>query len=148
MFHQEINKGQTTTELVSSLDPIIGKIICISRVHLSQFDAMINNDGSNNDEAGSLTFDGDSDGGAAVSIHNLPQLLTIWECPEMNLVTREEEGKVVSGWSCGYCPRPAQGPPKFHKHINATKAHAHVLKMKGTRTGTGMRTGRWVWGQI
>ena len=68
-------------------------------------------------------FDGDSDGGTA---------LTIWECPEMNLVTHEEEeGKVVSGWSCVYCPYPARGPPKFHKHINATKALAHVLIMKG-----------------
>ena len=69
-------------------------------------------------------FDGDSDGGTA---------LTIWECPEMNLVTHEEEeGKVVSGWSCVYCPYPARGPPKFHKHINATnKALAHVLKLKG-----------------
>ncbi len=62
--------------------------------------------------------EGDLDCNKAFSTLSLPKLLTIWEYPLMNLATCEmEEGKVVCGWSCGYCPHPARGPPKFHKHI-------------------------------
>ena len=50
----------------------------------------------------------------------------------MNWATREEEdGKISHGWTCGYCPMPARGPPKFRMHINATKALCHVLRLKG-----------------
>jgi hypothetical protein len=43
----------------------------------------------------------------------------------------EDNGSVSNGWTCGYCPMPARGPPHFHKHMNASKALAHVLRIKG-----------------
>jgi hypothetical protein len=61
-----------------------------------------------------------------------PVLVTIWDCPLMNVVAREDAevgGKYVSGWTCGHCPHPTQGPLYMFKHVNATKALHHVLKM-------------------
>jgi hypothetical protein len=34
-------------------------------------------------------------------------LTPIWDCPQMNLATREvEDGKIIAGWTCGNCPQP------------------------------------------
>ena len=62
----------------------------------------------------------------------LPPLNNIWECPQINMSSREgDNGSFFNGWTCSYCPMPARGPPHFFKHLNASKALAHVLKIKG-----------------
>jgi hypothetical protein len=41
-------------------------------------------------------------------------------------------GKNIGGWTCAYCPCPGNvGGYVFRKSANATKALAHVLKIKG-----------------
>ena len=46
-------------------------------------------------------------------------------------VCDEDNGVHSNGWTCGHCPMSARGPPHFHKHVNASKALAHLLKLKG-----------------
>jgi hypothetical protein len=41
-------------------------------------------------------------------------------------------GKNIGGWTCAYCPCPGNvAGYVFRKSVNATKALAHVLKIKG-----------------
>jgi hypothetical protein len=43
----------------------------------------------------------------------------------------DNDGKVISGWRCGYCPVPGGvGDAPFFKYPNATKALSH-LSSKG-----------------
>ena len=50
---------------------------------------------------------------------------SVWDC-------EDEFGKLISGWTCAYCPRPGNvGGYVFRKSVNATKALAHVLKLAG-----------------
>ena len=38
-----------------------------------------------------------------------------------------DDGKIILGWCCGYCPIPSGlGPPPFFKYRNATKALSHL----------------------
>ena len=47
-------------------------------------------------------------------------------------VREEDNGVHSNGWTCGHCPSmPARRPPHFHKYVNASKALAHVLRLKG-----------------
>ena len=48
----------------------------------------------------------------------------------INHATVNNDGKSVSGWTCGWCPSE-DGTPQFFKSVNATKALCHVLKVKG-----------------
>jgi len=133
LLRQERNKGQTTE--AGSLDPVIGKIICAAPPPTckSYFDAMRDKEGSNDESAPVGEGDSDCDEASSIAFFNPPDLLNIWECPLMNMTQVEiEEGVWISGWSCGHFPaRPVRGAPKFFKHINATKALAHILRMKG-----------------
>ena len=92
---------------------------------------MSGNIGGLNKDSGSIVDL--EDAGTDVSISEaLEPLSTIWECPEMNLTSREVTDSVfVSGWTCGHCPCPPQGAANFFKHQNATKALHHVLKNPG-----------------
>jgi hypothetical protein len=57
----------------------------------------------------------------------------IWDCKHLCIKTQEDEfGKIVSGWTCDYCPCPGNvGGYVFRRSINAPKVLAHVLKMAG-----------------
>jgi hypothetical protein len=51
-------------------------------------------------------------------------LKIIWVCPKINKVSVElENGKIQSGWRCGWC----QSGDQMFKTAHATKALAHVL---------------------
>ena len=114
MFRQERNKGQTTAALAGSLDPVIGKIICAAPAptHTYYFDAMSDNEGTNDESAPVGGGDSECDESSSTAFFNLPDLLTIWECPLMNMTQVEiGEGLSISECSCGHCPRPAGGAP-------------------------------------
>jgi len=113
-------------------DPIIGLTVVITTAAAACTMNNIPEGGlfaSDNEE-----YDGSPqhDSASAPIEAKFPPLLTIWECPLMNLEAREdpdEEGKYVNGWTCGHCPRPTCGVANnFFKHANATKALHHVLK--------------------
>ena len=140
MFHRRNNKAhQPIASAVdnrgndlfntSRIDPIIGKIIStVSTMCSPHLEAMSVNEGVSGDDDDELSCSAFGMGGTGA----LPTLNNIWECPQMNMSTREEANGVFSnGWTCGYCPMPARGPPHFHKHLNASKALAHVLRIKG-----------------
>jgi len=113
----------------SRIDPLIGKIISTVSTS-SRLEAM-----SVDDEG----FAGDGDDSCVSSFADtmlpngpLPSLINIWECPQINMSSREgDDGSLIHGWTCNYCPMPARGPSHFFKHLNATKALAHVLRIKG-----------------
>ena len=122
------NRGDSLSD-TSRVDPLVGKVIlctvctaCSS--HLEAMSGDESTDGKGGVESVS-SFEGTAGGG-------LPVLNNIWECPLINMSVREEDNGVHSnGWTCGHCPMPARGPPHFHKYLNASKALAHVLKLKG-----------------
>ncbi len=67
---------------------------------------------------------------------------SIWECPGITLHEMEHsDGKVITGWHCGYCPVPSGvGGAPFFKYRNATKALSHlsskgndIISCKGTQ---------------
>ncbi len=81
------NKGQTTAALAGSLDPVIGMIMCAAHAptRTSYFDAMSANKGSNDESAPVGEGDLDCDEASSTAFFNIPDLLTIWECPLMNM---------------------------------------------------------------
>ena len=66
------------------------------------------------------------------SSDSLPPLSfkTIWDCPGITLdEIANNDGTVILGWRCGYCPRPGLGlvgGAPFYKYRNATKALSHL----------------------
>ena len=126
------NRGDSLSD-TSCVDPLVGKVICtVCTVCSSHLEAM-SGDESTDSKGGPLesvsSFEDTLIGMAGGA---LPVLNNIWECPLINMSVREEDNGVHSnGWTCGHCPMPARGPPHFHKHVNASKALAHVLKLKG-----------------
>jgi hypothetical protein len=58
---------------------------------------------------------------------------SICECKYLCIKTQEDQfGKLISGWTCAYCPRPGNvGGYVFQKSVKATKALAHILKLAG-----------------
>jgi hypothetical protein len=91
--------------LAGSLDPVIGNIICAAPATActSYSDEMRVNEGSNDDLSAPMGEGySDCDEASSTVFFNLPDLLTIWECPLMNLAQVEiGEGVSISGWSCG-----------------------------------------------
>ena len=63
----------------------------------------------------------------------LTQLTSIWDCGKLNKVTIDgKDGKSVPAWTCMWCPLKANGQAEDpFRHMNATKALAHVLKKPG-----------------
>ncbi len=44
---------------------------------------------------------------------NFPTLITICDCPLINIVACQDpevEGKYISGWTCGHCPLLEKNP--------------------------------------
>ena len=70
---------------------------------------------------------------SANNVVALKPMNSVWDCEHLCVKTQEDEfGKLISGWTCAYCPRPGNvGGYVFRKSVNATKALAHVLKLKG-----------------
>ena len=67
------------------------------------------------------------------NVATVKSMNNIWDCKHLCIKTQEDEfGKIVSGWTCDYCPCPGNvGGYVFRRSVNATKALAHVLKMAG-----------------
>jgi len=111
-------------KVLSDPDPLLGIIIKFK--HPIMVDG--NDDGSDNSEEGSIP------GYSQESSDSLPPLCfrTIWDCPGITLDQIENsDGKVITGWRCGYCPIPGGlGSAPFFKYRNATKALSH-LSSKG-----------------
>ena len=124
------NRGDSLSN-TSHVDPLVGKVICtVCTACSSHLEAM------SGDELESVSSFEDTLMGTAGGA--LPVLNNIWECPMINMSVREEDDGVhTNGWTCGHCPMPARGPPHFHKHVNASKALAHVLRLKGQSVGLG-----------
>jgi hypothetical protein len=64
---------------------------------------------------------------------SLKPMNSIWDCEYLCIMMQEDNfGKNIGGWTCAYCPHPGDvGGYVIRKSINATKALAHVLKIKG-----------------
>ncbi len=77
--------------------------------------------------------DDESEDELADNVAAVKPLRSIWDCKHLCIKTREDEfGKLMSGWTCAYCPRSGNvGAYVFRKTVNATKALAHVLKFAG-----------------
>ena len=114
----------------SRIDPLIGKIISTVTTS-SHLEAMsVDDEGFAGDGDDSVSSFADTMLGTPNG--TLPPLSNIWECPQINMGSREgDNGSLIHGWTCNYCPMPARGPPHFFKYLNATKALAHVLRIKG-----------------
>ena len=115
----------------SRIDPLIGKIISTvtTSSHLEAMSVDDNGFAGDGDDSCVSSF---ADTTPGTPNGTLPSLNNIWECPQINMSSREgDNGLLVHGWTCGHCPMPAQGPANFFKHLNATKALAHVLRIKG-----------------
>jgi len=115
----------------SRIDPLIGTIISTTVSTSSHLEAMsVDDEGFAGDGDDSVSSFADTMLGTPNG--TLPPLSNIWECPQINMMSREgDNGLLIHGWTCNYCPMPARGPPHFFKHLNATKALAHVLRIKG-----------------
>ena len=76
--------------------------------------------------------EGDPRGLSQESSDSLPTLSfkSIWDCPGITLdEIANNDGTVILGWRCGYCPRPGLGlvgGAPFYKYRNATKALSHL----------------------
>ena len=107
-------------KVLSDPDPLLGIIIKFK--HPIMVDG--NDDGSDNSEEGNIP------GYSQESSDSLPPLCfrTIWDCPGITLDEMENsDGKVITGWRCGYCPIPGGlGSAPFFKYRNATKALSHL----------------------
>ena len=57
-----------------------------------------------------------------------PHYYSIWDCPQINKFTLEENGVVKNGWRCNWC----MTPPAMFSSFSATKALAHVLRLPGS----------------
>jgi hypothetical protein len=75
----------------------------------------------------------ESDDKSANNAAAVKPMNSIWECEYLRIKTQEDQsGKLISGWTCAYCPRPGNvGGFVFRKSVNATKALAHVPKLVG-----------------
>ncbi len=64
---------------------------------------------------------------------SLKPMNSIWDCKYLCITMQEDDfGKNIGGWTCAYCPCPGNvGGYVFCKSVNATKALAHILKIKG-----------------
>ena len=58
---------------------------------------------------------------------------SIWDCPGITLdQIEDDDGKIIPGWHCGYCPIPGGvGPLTFYEYHNATKALSHLSSQGG-----------------
>ena len=88
------------------------------------------------DDRSDCSDEGNPRGYSQESSDSLPALSfrSIWDCPGISTLDEMElsDGKVISGWRCGYCPVPGGlGAAPFFKYRNATKALSH-LSSKGT----------------
>ncbi len=57
-----------------------------------------------------------------------PHYYSIWDCPQINKFTLEENGFVKNGWRCNWCMTPSA----MFSSFSATKALAHVLRLPGS----------------
>ena len=104
--------------MLSSSDSLLGIIITLDNPIMVDSD-----DGSEYDEEHLQPNSQESSESLQPIVLN-----TIWDCPSITLdKIVDDNGKMIKGWRCGYCPIPAA---PFFKYRNATKALSH-LSSKG-----------------
>ena len=119
------------------LNPLIGRCITVAGVPLFQQRAMMSQqegDGKEVRYEHEHEYHGDeSDDESASNVATVKPLNSTWDCKHQCIKTHEDEfGKLISGWTCAYCPRSGySGVSVFRKRVTATKAIAHVLKLAG-----------------
>ena len=74
----------------------------------------------------------ESEDETANNIAAVKPMNSVWDCEHLCIKMHEDVfGKLISGWTCVYCPRPGNvGVYVFWKSINATKVLAHSLQGK------------------
>ena len=119
------------------LNPLIGRCITVAGVPLFQQRAMMSQqegDGKEVRYEHEHEYHGDElNDESASNVATVKPLNSTWDCKHRCIKTHEDEfGKLISGWTCAYCPRSGYiGVSVFRKRVTATKAIAHVLKLAG-----------------
>jgi hypothetical protein len=95
------NRGDAfLSDTSHSVDTIVGKIIST----VCTFEAMSVDDDNCDESVSSF-----GDLMMANADDTLPRLNNNWECPQINMSSREEaNGLVSNGWTFGYCPMPVR----------------------------------------